>query len=1723
MRIHRAHDGRTIEVQQNLSNFRSIDDLLDSISLATAIPADGIICMSAEGVQLSDDLLATLSAQTDASSSHLIDFFVFSRDYLYADVDTVAQELAESPNLARPIEPIDIIRPPTPRSLEALVAWTHQVLEAIHSHASTSRAHHAALCTIQRSTSVALLNLISHSGTVQSNGLSMKQSNDAELGRMAKLLEGYQRDFEILGLVNVHPRLANSSSNGSRDSASGPASASANGSSSSSSKRTLADYVSRVKMGAVADACFKVHAELRSRLDELQGNADQLDADTLDVRQDIEGFSISPSTETLDEAMRNQERAEELGTFLINTCAPDDNGWPVADKLRDDSLDEVVSAVEELKVLEEASREHVRRLTADKNDVIARSLAHLGDISSLQSDYADLAASMAAFQGELTSSRVDGFRHLARLSNMLWAYGATVVETVRRREFTRHFLTKSQALAELMAEVSARERKRRGKYRTDVAGQLPWEVKGMDEVPPSLEISTTKTTGLTPELERSDIDQLLQLIDEIETTLAKADQISGTSSEAAHLAQLKEALRQLVRRLDMMDEEFAILVEEDLLGERDEDEDDDDEGDARSDGSLAVTKKRARQRSGTVEYERKEKERLQNEVQELMRQMDQREKADLERHHNDLAALRSESSTARAESRRLRDELDKEKHDAAAAKAELEALKNDIDTERERRINMQDELANLRKEALAARKESDEVRREAVEEGERAADLESQLHDVQAELEEARAARTDASNRIENLLCEGSNVERELSAAQERIEDLQQQLEHSRQEAREAREAHAEAETARERAVRSYRAEADSDRAILEESLREREAEVAAARQELERLKESTKVEVDAAQMLRSQIRGADEAHEELVKAMEAAKDGCAEAEFGKRHAEREREQLHDLIKPLLQSFIDLEEHVQSLPALSSSRQPSTSGPSGKQDGSADVPTSAIVKETNALRREALATFASFAAEGKADIDTTLAALRLLSPHSTADEVKKKLDVLVTLVRKWQKTFKRHSSEATNRLALATRERIAFRNFQVGDLALFLPSRNNVLHPKPWAAFNISCPHFFLNAPAGSVLAEQLRHKEWIVARIVAIVEKTTDESVEGGNPFQLPEGTKYCLLDVDGWNPNSTVASTASAATTATRPSKSRQVSRSSKAALAEVAEHETSDRREASAGSTVDASVDKGSPLEMEPGQGATAVTKGAADGSQDSTAVSAPLETPGLATAEAVLAATGATPQQVSDTTMSVPERGRKDVTDLATSPTSASASPSALTRALLASRSTSRSRPLSEADPSSRLDSSFATAPAGSVSSTFTAPAGSALPARESDGTTAVSRSATEHSGGDAGSSVSGTSGSRSIPAPAFGVRNSRRRAFLRTGSHNASAATSPGAIAVSSQREGGAHASASMGGRIADLTFEAMGNPFSQSPGAAALGSSMPRAAAAAAAAARAATSDKAVDASSSSNGGVNTGNGVSHASPTPAAQGKRRAPSSSSSATSPPLPSLLRPHAASTSAGSTTGGFAFTRRPGPTSSSAGSTGGPTSPSQLTTSGSVVNLTSTPVLPPSADFSSAHGETISHARSSSGVGAGLGGAGASSSSFSHFSNGSGGGGGREGSGFSTSTMGGVDGSQRSPATGKAAQPLPRSPSFLSRTFGRKMSNASSAAAGGTGGDLRGSRRFPSSTSVQSIFAPQQQGMGGGGNVSGSGSVEEEGNASASQLLRRLSERQPQQQQQGMSPP
>ena len=131
--------------------------------------------------------------------------------------------------------------------------------------------------------------------------------------------------------------------------------------------------------------------------------------------------------------------------------------------------------------------------------------------------------------------------------------------------------------------------------------------------------------------------------------------------------------------------------------------------------------------------------------------------------------------------------------------------------------------------------------------------------------------------------------------------------------------------------------------------------------------------------------------------------------------------------------------------------------------------------------------------------------------------------------RKWQREAKAYR-EKFHRAQLEAHEKIAFRSFKEGDLALFLPTRNQAT--RPWAAFNVGAPHYFLREQD----SHRLRTRDWLLARISKVEERVVDlsrsitglrppsdrrsnasdggASVDDENPFELSDGLRWCLLD---------------------------------------------------------------------------------------------------------------------------------------------------------------------------------------------------------------------------------------------------------------------------------------------------------------------------------------------------------------------------------------------------------------------------------------------------------------------------------------------------------------------------------------------------------------------------------------------------------------------------------
>jgi autophagy-related protein 11 len=148
-----------------------------------------------------------------------------------------------------------------------------------------------------------------------------------------------------------------------------------------------------------------------------------------------------------------------------------------------------------------------------------------------------------------------------------------------------------------------------------------------------------------------------------------------------------------------------------------------------------------------------------------------------------------------------------------------------------------------------------------------------------------------------------------------------------------------------------------------------------------------------------------------------------------------------------------------------------------------------------------------------------------------SEGISKRMRDMEHTARKWQKEARAYRDKS-HRLQAEAHDKIAFKSFKEGDLALFLPTRNQAT--RPWAAFNVGAPHYFLREQE----SHKLHGREWLVARISKVEERVVDlsKAIDGGagrtsmdgrsvisnsaasfdddNPFELSDGLRWYLLD---------------------------------------------------------------------------------------------------------------------------------------------------------------------------------------------------------------------------------------------------------------------------------------------------------------------------------------------------------------------------------------------------------------------------------------------------------------------------------------------------------------------------------------------------------------------------------------------------------------------------------
>ncbi|KAG9322447.1 hypothetical protein KVV02_000076 [Mortierella alpina] len=570
----------------------SFESLRLAIEKATRIPQGSQILMTSEGLQLKPDMM--FEAITSSGKDEYT-IMVYNREVLTTDISSSILTLTEQartepaiPALSTVLlQPIAI--PPRPESpsanwewgaqfqkvFEAYVAHVMAYYKAIVAHAEACERIMGELRMQSLAVQVALTNLDAHSQSVLETSEKFNAFAVKEFAKQARLLQSFPRDIEALRQIRVHAALLPPNS----------------------PERYISDFIPTDKLIVWAERCREIHESLQKDEKDLSIAIKEVQEGTLAIRSNS-GINL----EQLEDAMAEIIQTVEQQTQIRHRVERDQGR--VKERLSEISKPggfaasgSTLEALEQLAVVyrkdymdssREADtmlREKLCIFLSAKRSQTANLISQLMHISKLQSTIASIPPSLGNLDESLRKRDAD-FSQLVYVQRIPIAYGALVVEIVRRREYSKLLLQKSQQLAEVMSRFRQMEQRRRDSFRSEVAKFVPVVVPGLDDAPPFCEINAPNARDRLPPFTRDHVAEFERLVTQLSVALGAQEgneshvvgpdqsSVGGSSissgPEANHdaLSKLRVTLTRMTAQMDIMGGEFDRILEKSFLTER---------------------------------------------------------------------------------------------------------------------------------------------------------------------------------------------------------------------------------------------------------------------------------------------------------------------------------------------------------------------------------------------------------------------------------------------------------------------------------------------------------------------------------------------------------------------------------------------------------------------------------------------------------------------------------------------------------------------------------------------------------------------------------------------------------------------------------------------------------------------------------------------------------------------------------------------------------------------------------------------------------------------------------------------------------------------------------------------------------------------------------------------------------------------------------------------------
>ncbi|KAL1922261.1 uncharacterized protein VTP21DRAFT_9800 [Calcarisporiella thermophila] len=599
MKIYRAETGKCVYIDS--SNISNLDSLRRELERMAQIPVKAQILMTSLGTQLREDMIPQV-LRGSGNDEHVI--VLYDRRFLESPHDMV--ELLSDSEKNRLEPPVQSISPESLQSLKSkrssarLSQQCDMFLTFFRSldmqadiYATTIRKH-AQLCEtllqehrIQAmALNIALVNMEAHCKNVTQELDSLNANAQRELMRQANILQSVPKEMELLRRVHIHPKLV----------ASQPGAAV-----SGNVTGTLADYANMEEISTWLASASKVHGELINQVQKLEARIKSIQSGTETLLKQGTGnidlnsldVVVAEVKECVNQANANRERVQRDITRVQELIAelqpgnspslPPSNSLPPTAKKVFEAFENLVTEhmdvyYPEMAKLDQFVRNQTSYLLQSKSKMTVTLLQKLYQVSRIQSSIMEtITSGIRRLEEDLRAARRGSFGDsmsvvASRSQYLLIAYGSTLVEIVRRKEYSALLLQNAHQVVESFARLRAVEQERRDTFRVEVGKYLPFRVEGMEASAPSCEVMLTNSaTDQLPDISKSDFKDFLGLINRLRLpsttpssprlsmnrqTSQQQSQSQRSASSSDPLAKLESILTRLMHQVDSMRLQF---------------------------------------------------------------------------------------------------------------------------------------------------------------------------------------------------------------------------------------------------------------------------------------------------------------------------------------------------------------------------------------------------------------------------------------------------------------------------------------------------------------------------------------------------------------------------------------------------------------------------------------------------------------------------------------------------------------------------------------------------------------------------------------------------------------------------------------------------------------------------------------------------------------------------------------------------------------------------------------------------------------------------------------------------------------------------------------------------------------------------------------------------------------------------------------------------------------